>query len=175
MRVVDKIHLIVRILCFSHISYKSYKTTFSYNFSVTLIEWSTVAVNECDSIILLRFMACAEHRQRHFNMSQCREGGVSLSSLCELHVSEPASVIFLSPSVSVCSVCGSQEGSLLAGSVAQLSSPCLRQPLGQSRFFGRSSAGATSELACKRENRRNCGDSRTARAVEAGKIPVCIM
>lgn len=37
-------------------------------------------------------------------MSHCRERGVSLSSLCELHVIEPRSVIFPFPRVSVCSV-----------------------------------------------------------------------
>lgn len=99
-------------------------------------------------------------RERHFNMSHCLERGVSLSSLCELHVIEPSSVILLFPRVSVCSVrvcvcvhLGSQEGGLLAGRAAQLSSLCLGQPLGQSGLSGRSSSGATSELACKRKTK----------------------
>lgn len=105
-------------------------------------------------------MACSEHRERRFNMSHCRGGDVSPSSLCEMHVIEASSVIFLSPRASVWCLCvcvcvrlGSLEEALLAGRAARLSSLCLEQPLGQSGLSGRSSAGVTSELACRRERK----------------------
>lgn len=86
-----------------------------------------------------------------------------------------ASCIFsISESISMFCVRASQEESLLADRVAQLSSLCLKLPLGQSGLSERSSAGATLELAC-RGNQREDDALRTARAPtgesnEMGKI-----
>lgn len=72
-----------------------------------LLEWSTVAVNECDLIIMLWFIACIEQRERQFNMSHCREEGVSLGSVwaacyraqqCNFSLSESVCVLYVSGS-----------------------------------------------------------------------------
>lgn len=91
---------------------------------------------------------------------------------CIFSISESISMFC----VRVC-VRASQEESLLADRVAQLSSLCLKLPLGQSGLSERSSAGATLELAC-RGNQREDDALRTARAAtgesnEMGKISVC--
>lgn len=103
-------------------------------------------------------------------MSHCREGNVSLGSLCERHLIKPSSVIFLCVFslvlfLSLCVHLSSQEVGLLAGRVAQLSSLCLGQPQGQSGLSGRFSAGATSEPSCRRKT-KEMEALRTARAVD---------
>lgn len=182
---------VIRILCNCLILYITGQETIVPN----LFYWVFPSdspwwlVHCCSKWAWLNYLAAlhdSHWTQRQFNMSQCRDGGVSLSSLCELHVVEPGSVIFLSPRPWFVCVCervdlGSQEGGLLSGRVAQLSSLCLGQPLGQSGLSGRSSAGATSELACEggtKERRMIRGQPELLRqdraeSNETGKIPVC--
>lgn len=126
-------------------------------------------------INLCAVLWCLINKERHFNRSQ--------SCICqpELFV---RTVCFLFLNLPQCSVCvrASQE-SLLADRVAQLSSLCLKLPLGQSALSERSSAEATLELACRgKPKRRWCFKNSqscfisllsTGESNEMGKISVC--